>query len=192
VRFKDCRFTRSEFREWVRRWPDANFAVVTGAVSNIVGIDTDDYHAEAWAARHLPRTLMMTRSRHGFHRFYRKGHADIRNRIGLWTPEGRLRIDIKSDGGLLMAPGSVHPSGFVYQRIGSWPPVSELPPFDACWFPERPVALMPRVVPRWTDRLERARRYLDAVPGAVEGQGGDVATFRVAAVLIRDFRALGT
>lgn len=58
-----------------------------------------------------------------------------------------------------------------------------------------PVAQQPAVLPPLTrGRLsvvtsarDRAERWLDKVEGAVEGQGGDDATFRVAAKLVRDF-----
>ncbi len=37
------------------------------------------------------------------------------------------------------------------------------------------------------ERTERARRYVEAIEGAVSGQGGHQQTFKVAAVLVRDF-----
>ena len=38
-----------------------------------------------------------------------------------------------------------------------------------------------------TGNLDRARAYTAKVPGAVQGQGGDVATYRLACVLVNDF-----
>src|SRR5881397_2707197 len=34
---------------------------------------------------------------------------------------------------------------------------------------------------------ERARAYLERMPGAVEGQGGDLHTYRAACILVNDF-----
>lgn len=39
----------------------------------------------------------------------------------------------------------------------------------------------------WSERLERARRYVAAIPPAVSGQQGDLATFQVCCRLVRGF-----
>jgi hypothetical protein len=50
------------------------------------------------------------------------------------------------------------------------------------------VARPPKIlVQRLTDVMERARRYLAALPPAVSGQHGDVATFRACCRLVRGF-----
>ncbi len=68
--------------------------------------------------------------------------------------------------------------------------------FEAANFPiptaateERPVPHPPPATSMATrpDRVERARRYLAAVPPAVAGQGGDLRTFRVCCRLVRGF-----
>jgi hypothetical protein len=51
-----------------------------------------------------------------------------------------------------------------------------------------PALRAPRVrVQRSTDIIERARRYLTALPPAVSGQHGDTATFRACCRLVRGF-----
>ena len=47
------------------------------------------------------------------------------------------------------------------------------------------------MVPR-PDRVERAQRYLAAVPPAVTGQHGDLLTFRVCCRLVRGFALTDT
>jgi hypothetical protein len=42
-----------------------------------------------------------------------------------------------------------------------------------------------------TDRLERARRYVAAIPPAISGQHGDLATFQVCCRLVRGFALTG-
>ena len=44
LEFQQRRATPEEIRDWFRRWPEANIAVVTGAISNIVVIDIDPRH----------------------------------------------------------------------------------------------------------------------------------------------------
>jgi hypothetical protein len=39
--------------------------------------------------------------------------------------------------------------------------------------------------------LARARAYLNTIEPAIEGQGGDAATYRAACVLVRDFNLPG-
>ena len=65
--------------------------------------------------------------------------------------------------------------------------------------PVFPVGRIPEATATWPDtdaghsdlsveeRVAQATRYIRAVPGAIEGQGGDVATFQLAATLIRGF-----
>ena len=53
--------------------------------------------------------------------------------------------------------------------------------------PARPAAGSPRPPGRGGDPVERARRYLAAVPPAIAGQGGDARTFRVCCRLVRGF-----
>jgi putative DNA primase/helicase len=55
------------------------------------------------------------------------------------------------------------------------------------WRGEPPPPPPVRPLRRPADLLERARRYADACPGAVSGQGGHRATFRVALALVKGF-----
>ena len=103
-----------------------NLAVVTGRISGIVVIDTDLPETESWAASHLPPTPFMVRTARGLHRYYR------------WLPElpkfihpaGLPPIELRGDGQYVLAPGSVHPSGFVYEAPGGLPSrIEDLPIF---------------------------------------------------------------
>src|SRR5262249_36277523 len=58
-------------------------------------------------------------------------------------------------------------------------------------FPEAPIGIAQAcsrpVRPAVTDPIERARRYLAAVPSAVAGEQGDAHTFRACCRLVRGF-----
>jgi hypothetical protein len=100
-------------------------------------------------------------------------------------------VDIRTTGGyVLLAPSVVNGKPYRWTRIVA---PTEMPagliallqkPTPA---PAR-IILTSRVWP--SNRLsliERARRYVDATPGAVQGEGGDVATFKLACRLVRGF-----
>lgn len=195
--FQEAHASRDNLVAWFGNGSERNIGIVTGAVSRIVAIDCDSAEAISWADTHLPPTPMATRTSKGGHRFYGYPGVPVRNQARIRTDDPRVEIDIRGDGGYVVGPGSVHPSGFVYERIGPWPPIDQLPKFDPAWLePEPPPAVESRHVRRARERhdvhdhdriLKRARAYLDATPPAIEGQGGDTHTFSVCCRLVRGF-----
>ncbi len=103
--------------EWYERWPKANLAVITGEVSGTVVVDVDPGHGgeESLAkmeARHgaLPETVESVTGGGGRHIYFAHPGREVRNRAGL-APG----IDMRGDGGCIIVPPSVHPSGKRYQ-----------------------------------------------------------------------------
>src|SRR5690606_23609481 len=95
--------------------------------------------AVTWADKHLPPTPMATRTARGEHRYYRHPGTPVRNRARIATGDPGILLDVRGDGGFVVAPGSLHQSGVLYERVGPWPPVSELPVFDPAWLePDEP------------------------------------------------------
>lgn len=188
--------TMDELNDWFGNGRAHNIGIVTGAVSGIVAIDCDSPQAIAWADAHLPATPMRTRTgRGGEHRIYRHpGGAPIRNKVKIQTDQSRLALDVRADGGFIVAPGSIHASGTVYEKLGPWPPIEALPVFDPAWIAPAPNPIPDRVsrstgprVASVDDRLKRAHAYAAKVPPAIEGQGGDEHTFKLACKLVRFF-----
>lgn len=100
-----------ELEEWfLRRWPHANLAIVTGAVSGLVVADADGDAGLAWMREHLPVTGVYVRTGKGWHGYYRHPGKDVRSQ-GRVAPE----VDIRADGGYVVAPPSVHASGAEYE-----------------------------------------------------------------------------
>jgi hypothetical protein len=104
-------------RHWYERWPDANVAVVTGAVSALVVVDVDPAHGGARSLQRLeaahgplPDTLEAVTGGGGRHLYFAHPGSTVHNRVDL-APG----IDIRADGGLVVAPPSVHPSGRLYR-----------------------------------------------------------------------------
>ena len=106
-----------EIRGWFQRWRDANVGIVTGVISGLVVLDIDPRHGgEAslarWELEHgpLPHSIEARTGSGGRHIYFRHPGGVIQNRTGL-APG----IDLRGDGGCVVAPPSVHSSGDVYR-----------------------------------------------------------------------------
>ncbi|HEY5650228.1 MAG TPA: bifunctional DNA primase/polymerase [Acidimicrobiia bacterium] len=100
--------------EWWRRWPDANVGVVTGRVSGLVVVDVDprnggDESLRALESRWglLPVTPEVRTGGGGRHLWF-----SVETEI----PTGILAagLDLKAEGGMVVAPPSLHASGARY------------------------------------------------------------------------------
>jgi len=167
-----------------------NLAIITGGPSEVVGIDADSVEGLRHCTKRLPYTPWQVKSARGWHLYYRHPGVSVPNRARLQTLEGRLAVDVRGDGGYLLAPPSVHATGVLYEFAGDWSvPKSELPRFWPGWLqrPERPTASRPSTPRPTGDVVERARRYLAAVPRPEIGAGSDAATLYAACRLVRGF-----
>jgi len=106
-----------EVQQWYGRWPNAGVGIVTGAISNLVVVDVDVQHggdnALAELVRRnglLPPTVEAVTGSGGLHLYFAYPGRPLSSRVG-WAPG----IDLRADGGLVVAPPSVHPSGRRYE-----------------------------------------------------------------------------
>jgi hypothetical protein len=136
--FQQRRAEPDEIDAWFRRWPEANVGIVTGLVSGLVVVDVDAQHGgfESLAALErehgpLPHTVAAVTGGGGRHLYFDHPRGALRNRVGL-----RPGIDLRAEGGCVVAPPSVHPSGQRYTwepgRAPGDVPLAALPP----WFLE--------------------------------------------------------
>ena len=117
--FQTTSATVDQLQSWFTEHPDRNIGIALGSVSGVVAVDTDSPEAEAWVGENLPYTLMMTRTARGMHRYYRlpaDGHE-----LPAFIEVDGLKIELRRHGQYVVAPGSVHPSGFVYEMVEPWP-----------------------------------------------------------------------
>ena len=110
------------------RFANCNFAHVTG--KEIVVIDADSADAEAWVRENLPYTPRTVATARGRHFYYQANpNFDISN-----STDPEAKIDVRGKGGIVIAAGSVHASGAIYQETidkgvdGDW---RELPMLSA-------------------------------------------------------------
>lgn len=150
--------TEAELTAWFRRWPEANIAVVTGEVSNLVVLDIDPAHGGEESLRDLanqfgplPATLAARTGGGGRH-FYFAAPANGRpvpSRVGL-----RPGIDVRAEGGLIITPPSVHPSGRRYV----WKNPEQMPAPLPHWLARLlrgPAARRGHPVQHWRDLVTR-------------------------------------
>lgn len=103
--------TEQEVSTWFDKWPDANIGIVTGKISGFVVFDLDSDHAVQYAEDEggFPDTPMVKTGK-GSHAYVQHPGFEIRNDVNK-----KLDIDIRADGGYVVAPPSIHGSGNHYQ-----------------------------------------------------------------------------
>jgi replicative DNA helicase len=118
----------SQVAEWFRRWPDANVGVVTGPRSGFVVLDVDGPAglrslAEIEKRHGRIRTAQVLTSSGGRHLWFRYPAETIRNSTGV-VGEG---LDVRGDGGYVVAPPSVHENGNAYRWTRELEHVADCP-----------------------------------------------------------------
>jgi putative DNA primase/helicase len=115
---KDATIDRKTIKAWWNRWPDANIGIATGRVSDIFVLDVDGDVGKAslkeLKAKHgsLPKTVTVKTGR-GRHLYFRRDGARVGNSVG----KAGKGIDVRGDGGYIVAAGSVHASGADYRFV---------------------------------------------------------------------------
>ena len=110
--FKNATTDRSRVHMWWTRHPGANIGVPTGSRSGLAVLDRDGDSPEAiriW--NNLPTTLEVETSR-GRHRYYR-----LPDGVKVRSRKLADALDLKAEGGYVVAPPSVHPSGARYEFV---------------------------------------------------------------------------
>jgi hypothetical protein len=119
-----ARPSEQEVDEWFRRWPDANIGIVTGEISNLIVLDIDPKHGGDAALEQLEGrfgplspTVEAVTGGGGRHLYFAHPTGLTRNRAGL--AQG---IDLRGDGGYIVAPPSIHPTGGAYEWVSGRAP----------------------------------------------------------------------
>lgn len=196
----DATLAAPRIAAWAESFPDANIGIATGRASDLLVVDVDPRNggratlAELERALGcLPPTCQAITGGSGSHFFFRAPsmHA-VRGTLG----DG---IDIKFQGGYVVAAPSRHASGAEYAWADGRGP-SELKParLPAAWMDRLaasapapahpPAAACPsRGTGAASDVERRARSYARRLPPAVAGQQGHRAAFLAAAKIAVGF-----
>ena len=96
--FQTRRPTVEEVDAWFKKWPDMNYAVVTGKISGIAVIDIDPRHGGVLDDRFPQDTTIIKTGNNGYHLYY-KYREGITNRTNIF--EG---VDVRGEGGYVVGP----------------------------------------------------------------------------------------
>ena len=121
---RDATTDQSIMRSWWSRCPNANVGILTGQRSGFVVLDVDPQHGGSKTLSdlegrfgRLPKTLVSRTGNGGRHILFQHPGYYVK------TKQGALGagLDIKGDGGYIVAPPSLHRSGQHYRWEGSGP-----------------------------------------------------------------------
>lgn len=124
------RATEEQIRSWWKKWPKANVGIVAGAISGIIVLDVDgDEGRQSLEGKDLPPTTCAITGGGGAHYIFKHPGGEIRN-----FAKRLPGLDLRGDGGYIVAPPSLHPSGRSY----GWglPPEMEQPRWAPAWLKE--------------------------------------------------------
>jgi hypothetical protein len=114
--FHDATTDEAAIRQWWTQWPDANTGIATGATSGLVVLDIDPRHGGGETLvnierQHgsLPHTVKVRTGGGGQHVYFAHPGGKVKSRT---IAPG---IDVKADGGYIVAPPSSHASGRRYE-----------------------------------------------------------------------------
>ena len=132
----DATTDEATIRHWWRCWPSANVAVATGAISGLVVIDVDPAPGGEVSLAHLqdlmgslPATLTAQTGGGGLHLYYRHPGGLLRNTAGRLPgiDEPLPGVDLRGDGGYVVAPPSRHAGGATYSWVDNTTPMAPAP-----------------------------------------------------------------
>lgn len=145
-------------RRWWKQWPLANIGIRTGALSGLIVLDEDphkggtDSREELEHTYHpLPETVQQLTGGGGFHYLFAPPGGTVKNSVDMLGPG----LDIRGDGGYIIAPPSLHKSGTRYAwELSHLPEETDLAP-----------------MPAWLLALcqDPTRRRATPAPGAADG-----------------------
>lgn len=121
--FQSRRATPEEVKEWFLKWPDANVGIVTGGVSGVAVVDLDGTDGLKSANNLGLMSSIVSLTGNGKHLWY-KNVGTIQNAVRLMPG-----VDVRGEGGYVVAPPSIHESGRRYRFLTSFVNVGALPQF---------------------------------------------------------------
>lgn len=110
--YQSTRPTEEQIRAWWTKWPQANIALACGALSGVIALDVDGEAGRASVAgKHLPLTPISETGREdGGHHYLFKHPGGFCHNFAHKVPG----LDFRGDGGYIVLPPSIHPTGTSY------------------------------------------------------------------------------
>lgn len=114
----------AELKEWFRKWPNANLGLVTGGVSGVVVIDLDGPEGLFQALKLGLSSSVVSMTGNGKHLWYKHPGGVLTNAVRILPG-----VDIRAEGGYVVAPPSIHESGRRYRFLTPFVSSGALPLF---------------------------------------------------------------
>lgn len=175
---------------WWSKWPNSNIGIVTGKASGIVVVDVDGDNGDA-AFRHLcanhnfvPETLTVSTGR-GRHHYFAHPGVQVPNSAGA-IADG---VDVRGDGGYIVAPPSVHRSGAIYKWAAEDQALQQIPD----WLLQRMLSgkrKPKKVAAQSSETIAEGRRNttLTSIAGGLRKRGLDEPDILEALLKENDYR----
>lgn len=191
---KDATTDEKQILDWWSKWPSANVGIATGQGLLVIDIDVAAGGTESMARLveehgRLPPTPVVQTGGGGWHYL-------LRAEDGLRNSQGKLGrgVDVRADGGYVVAAPSLHASGATYSWVKARSPdeveVAEAPAWLVALLRPPPRAL-PSARPLQRDDVasayRRAQAYLAKLPPSIQGQNGSGALWTAAQAMVRGF-----
>lgn len=109
--FQTRKANKEEITQWFNDFPNAGVGVVTGKISGLIVFDVDPRHGGTDTQFESYNTVVVKTGGGGKH-FYFKSPGEIQNTTNLIQG-----IDVRAEGGYVIAPPTLHSSGNKYEWI---------------------------------------------------------------------------
>jgi len=159
--YQETHPTEEELVKWFGNEDETNIGIVTGKISNIVVVDCDSQIAVEFSKdNHFPKApSVKTGKPDGYHLYYAyPENREIRN---FQKRDDLPDIDLRADGGYVVAPPSIHSTGAQYK----WLPRAGL---------DIPFAPLPEIL--LTEKTDNKTPLRDLYKGVPEGKRNDSLT----------------
>lgn len=108
----------AQVRAWLKRWPNMNFGILTGEPSGVIVLDVDGPEGEESLASlekkygQLPETWEVVTGGGGRHVYFKCPDEveELKNEVRFMPG-----LDVRTNGGQVLAPGGLHASGAFYE-----------------------------------------------------------------------------
>lgn len=113
--YQSAQVDRDQLEEWISTMPRMNVAIATGRISDLTVIDIDSEEARLWCIEQggFPKCPIV-RTGKGW-QLYFSYHPKLGNKASV----GGQKLDVRGDGGYVVAPPSIHPDGPEYEWVVS-------------------------------------------------------------------------
>ncbi len=160
--------TEQEVIDWWTKWPEADIAGATGAVSDLVVVDVDGGEVPK-----LPPTAVSETSPGHYQYFFKHPGFPVQNSVKVIAPN----VDVRGDGGFVVLPPSRHFNKKTDKQDFTY--IWSIPPKDAD-FADLPESIL--------EKVKIKKPVSDVVQGVIEGERNNSAA-SMAGKLLKRFPA---